>query len=94
MPFFTHKDGRGRSPNELTEPQILLQSWLVFYDWIFSGEGPSVPDKEILENDQELDDYIQGWKSEMKKKRNEGRKGYDSTGKFYDNSNQNKRVRK
>ena len=72
-----------RNPNELTDPQILFQNWLVFYDWIFSGEGPPVPAKEIIEDDKELDSYIASWKADIKKKKQGDKKGYDNSGNFY-----------
>lgn len=38
---------------------------------MLSGSGPIIEDKEIIENDQELDDYIEDWKEALKKQRKE-----------------------
>jgi len=54
---------------DLTDHQTYLLSWLRYYDWVTSGEGPPPPSQEILEHDDALDDYVQDWKDSLKAKK-------------------------
>jgi len=69
LPLF-YKDGIPKQPNELTEPQLTYYSWLKYYDWITSGDGPNVP-SHILDDDYAVDDFVRDWKAAIEKKRRE-----------------------
>ena len=47
-----------------------MLSWLKFYDWVTGPDGPSPrPDRETLNNDEELDAFIDAWKESLKPKK-------------------------
>jgi hypothetical protein len=52
--------------------------WLRFYDWILSGKGPEVPDEDILDDDDALDDYLEQWKKKIKEESRERKKQVSS----------------
>lgn len=62
---------------DLSNPQVELYQWIEYYDWILSGSGPPPPDQEILDNDYELDAYVEGWKQDLKRKANPKGKNSD-----------------
>ncbi len=43
-----------------------MESWLNFYSWITSGEGPQI-DPELLDDDDRVDMEIEKWKRELNK---------------------------
>ena len=65
----------------MTSTQSVLLSWLRYYDWLLSGKGPKVPDQEIIDDDEALDDYVDGWKRDMEKREAEAAKGSKGSGK-------------
>ena len=74
-------DGSLRLSSELTEPQVVMLSWLDFYNWIFGPEGPDPkPDTQTIENDQALDDFIENWKDKKNKPSDPNRKHMDFSG--------------
>lgn len=55
-------------PQEMTQQQTMLVYWLDFYDWVTGPNGPSPkPSKEIIDNDRDLDDFIETWKDNLNK---------------------------
>lgn len=82
IPLFEHPDGTPRSPHELTYHQSILLDQLHFYNWLLSGKGPKVPDEEILNNDAELDDYIEQWKESLEKQERGGTQNQGPVNKF------------
>jgi len=67
LPFFIRRDGRPIMPTELTPLHTSLLSWLEFYSWIGSSEGPPRPDDAIYNDDNLLDNYIYKWTKKFSK---------------------------
>lgn len=86
--FFVRTDGSPRPIPELHDQQLMLLTWMRFYSWLFSGKGPEIPDDEVLEDDEKLDQYLADWRQEkeqevkdMNRERNKHKtKGSSSTG--------------
>lgn len=78
MPLF-YKGGTAKQPNELTEPQIALYSWLRYYQWLTSGDGPEISN-EILNDDYAVDDFVSMWKTQIEKKKKDMAKADHASG--------------
>jgi hypothetical protein len=55
--------------------------WLRFYDWMLSGKGPEIPEDDIINDDDELDEYLEQWKKKIKEEMHERKKQTSSSGK-------------
>lgn len=64
---------------ELTDPQIVLESWLKYFSWIYGPEGPEIPDQEIIDDQEALEEYIENWKKDLKnpKQQREGSQRFE-----------------
>lgn len=66
--MFKTSEGSAADWSQLTEPQIILYNWLKFYDWLFGPDGPKPPPpQEIIDNDDELDAFLDEWKKSLSK---------------------------
>jgi len=45
-----------------------MENWLSYYDWVLGPDGPHPkPNKDILDDDEALDDFIDNWKRDLEK---------------------------
>jgi hypothetical protein len=44
-----------------------MNMWIQYYAWLATGDGPNPP-QEILEDDDLLDEWVERWKENLKKK--------------------------
>ena len=43
-----------------------MENWLIYYDWLISGEGPKIS-ADILDDDDRVDMEVEKWKRDLNK---------------------------